>query len=83
MSTKWTVIISILWIVVVMAVSLAMLFANSEWRYWTESQMKERTSGMANGAVIFLCVTLAPLWIYWGVKRRERLANGRSRPRRR
>jgi hypothetical protein len=74
MSTKWTVVISVAWVVVVMVACVAFVIYQTETRAWPRYESDERAAALGQPAAIFTCVTLAPLWVYWGVKRRQRLA---------
>ena len=71
MSTKWTIILSVVWVVVVMVGCIAFLIYQMESGAWPRYQSEERAAAMGTPAAIFTCITLAPLWIYWGVKRRQ------------
>ena len=56
-----------------MAGCIAFIIYQVDTRAWPRYQADERAAAMGMPAAIFACVTLAPLWIYWAVKRRQRL----------
>ncbi|CAA9400787.1 MAG: hypothetical protein AVDCRST_MAG64-1778 [uncultured Phycisphaerae bacterium] len=71
MSTKWTVIFSVLWVLVVMVGCISFILYQVETRAWPRYQADERAAAMGGPAGVITAVTLAPLWIYWAVKRRD------------
>lgn len=73
MSTKWTVVISLIWVVFVMVACIAFGIYQTESGAWPRYEAEERMAALGRPAGIFTCLALAPLWIYWGAKRRQRM----------
>jgi sterol desaturase/sphingolipid hydroxylase (fatty acid hydroxylase superfamily) len=71
MSLKWTIIVSVLWVILMMAISLGMLWYLWENRVIPRSQFEARASQLGRGVGIFTAISLAPLWLYWAVKHRK------------
>ena len=70
MSLKWAIIISIMWIMLVMAVCLGLLLYNAG--NLPQRQLNARAATAGRGAGTFVAVTLAPLWLYFAVQYRKR-----------
>ena len=70
MSLKWTIIFSIIWVILVMTVCLGLLLYNAG--HLPQRQLDARAAAAGRGAGIFAAITLAPLWLYFAVQYRKR-----------
>jgi hypothetical protein len=71
-STKWTIIVSVLWVALVMVSCIGIIIYKVETRAWPSYQAEERAAAMGQPAALLACLALLPLWVYWGVKQRQR-----------
>jgi hypothetical protein len=72
MSLKWTIILSVVWVLIVMIGCLAVLWYIWENRVWPRYGSEERIAAFGRGAGLFTAISLVPLWIYWAVQHRKR-----------